>query len=46
MREKEEREKRKISKGEFRVLKSEFIAFLIFRKEISFLSVLSQNFDF
>ena len=40
----------KKSKGErlqvFRFLKPEFIAFSIFRKEILFLSVLSQNFDF
>ena len=43
---KREERKEKSKGGGFRVLKPEFISFLKFRKEISFLSVFSQNFDF
>ena len=42
---KKEREEKKNLWG-FRVLKLEFISFSIFWKEVSFFSILSQNFDF
>ena len=48
-REKEMREKGKeksMGVSSFWVLKPEFIAFSICQKKISFLSILSQNFDF
>ena len=39
-------QKRKISMGGFLDLKLEFMVFSIFRKEILFLSILNQNFNF